>query len=293
MPVDNESPPGSWKREMEAAPWAYKATTLEIKDPTIYPHAARFNKDYQLLFRDRDQEETFIRAMTQLAALLKLNKDDSGATLHDDLMVWFRNLFFLTEERFQDSFKEFEGDLGLRARMWRIYNLCWGLHQASYVRGDVVDIGCYEAKSTKVFCNYNNGLFKGEVIRKGLYLFDLFENPPPEAKKGNHGPHLAEEVKTRMARFSPIVVAGDVRETIPAHLPDEICFAHIDLNDAESEAAVMPEVYYRMSTGAVMILDDYGFKRYRKSAEAHQKFLEDRAERVLELPTGQGLLIKT
>lgn len=292
MPVDNESPPGSWKREMEAAPWAYKATTIDARDRTVYPYAARYNKEYELLFRDRDQEETFIRALTQLTALLKLNKSDSGATLHDDLMVWFRNLFFLTEDRFQEAFREFDEDVALRARMWRIYNLCWGLHQSSYVRGDVVDIGCYDGKTTKVFCNYNNGLFKGEVIRKGLYLFDLFENPPPEAKKSNHGPHLADEVKGLLGRYTPIVVAGDVKETIPTQLPDEICFAHIDLNDAEIEAHVMPEIYYRMSTGAIMIFDDYGFKRYRKSAEIHQKFLEDRAEKILELPTGQGLLVK-
>lgn len=288
MPVDKDSPPGSWQREMEAAPWHYKPVTIEAKDTTVYPHAATYNKDYQLLFRDKDHQELFVRAVTQLSALLKLNKENSGSTLHDDMMVWFRNLFFLTEERFQEAFKEFENDLGLRARMWRIYNLCWGVNQASYVRGDVVDIGCYEAKSTKVFCNYNNDLFKG----KGLYLFDIFDNPPAEAKKGNHGPHLADEVKGRMARYNPIVVAGDVTKTIPAHLPDEICFAHIDLNDAAAEAYVMPEVYLRMQPGAVMILDDYGFKRYRKSAEAHQNFLQNRAEKVLELPTGQGLLVK-
>lgn len=289
MPVDNESEPGAWKREMEAAPWLYKPIEVGMKDMTVYPHAATYNKDYQLLFRDRDHQEAFLRVLSQVSAMLKTNREDSGSTLHDDLLVWFRNLFFLTEERFQEAFREFEQDQMLRARMWRIYNLCWGVNQASYVRGDVIDIGCYEAKSTKVFCNYNKDLFKG----KGLYLFDIFDNPPAEAKKYNHGPHLVEEVKGRMARFNPIVVPGDVTQTIPASLPDEICFAHIDLNDADAEAYVMPEVYLRMPPGGVMILDDYGFKRYRKSAEAHQKFLQNRPEKVLELPTGQGLLIKT
>lgn len=288
MPVDKDSPPGSWQREIDAAPWHYKPTTIEAKDTTVYPHGARFNKDYQLLFQSKEQEELFLSAMGQIKIILKANQPDSGSTLHDDILVWFRNLFFLTEERFQEAFKEFENDLALRARMWRIYNLCWGVNQAAYVRGDVVDIGCYEAKSTKIFCNYNKDLLR----MKGLYLFDMFDNPPIEAKKGNHGPHLADEVKTRMARFNPIVTAGDVKNTIPTNLPDEICFVHIDLNDAETEAHVMPEVYYRMSPGAVMILDDYGFKRYRKSAEVHQKFLENKAERVLELPTGQGLLVK-
>lgn len=288
MPVDNESEPGAWKREMEHAPWLYKTTTIEAKDTTIYPFVAAYNKDYKDLFVDRDHQEVFARAITQLNALLKINKPDSGSTMHDDLIVWFRNLFFLTDEKFQDAFREFESDNALRARMWRIYNLCWAVNQASYIRGDVVDIGCYEAKSTKVFCMYNKDFLR----MKALYLFDMFDNPPQESKKGNHGPHLADEVTTRMARFKPIVVPGDVTKTIPAHLPDQICFAHIDLNNAEAEAHVMPEVYHRMSPGAMMVLDDYGFRRYRESAEVHQKFLEGKPERVLELPTGQGLLVK-
>jgi hypothetical protein len=50
-------------------------------------------------------------------------------------------------------------------------------------------------------------------------------------------------------------------------------------------------VYERLLPGAVVVFDDYGFRRYRESALRHQKFLKGK-EQVLELPTGQGLLVK-
>jgi hypothetical protein len=166
--------------------------------------------------------------------------------------------------------------------------LCWALSQAAHVAGDVVDIGCYEARSTHVFCTYNKDLLK----YKALYLFDYFDAPAGDHKKALHGPKLEELVAKRMADFEPFVCPGSVTDTIPKHLPDEICFAHIDLNSAEAEAHVMPEVYERMSRGGIIVFDDYGFARYRNSALAHQKFLSKKLERILELPTGQGMMVK-
>ncbi len=95
-----------------------------------------------------------------------------------------------------------------------------------------------------------------------------------------------------MAEFEPCITAGSVMDTVPKHLPDEICFAHIDLNSAEAEAHVMPEIYERMTKGGIVVFDDYGFARYRDSALVHQKFLANKPERILELPTGQGMMVK-
>jgi hypothetical protein len=47
-----------------------------------------------------------------------------------------------------------------------------------------------------------------------------------------------------------------------------------------------------MVPGAVLILDDYGWLGYRAQKLAEDPWFEKRGYRVLELPTGQGLLIK-
>lgn len=252
------------------------------------PIGAFLNKDYQLLFDSEQRFKAFVATLSHIAKDLQINAPHGHATFHDDLLVWFRNLFFLTDERFQEAFSEFDGDTTLRARMWRIYNLCWALNQGLNVAGDVVDVGCYDGKTTKVFCKYN----KDEMQGRNLYVFDFFDNAPEESRKSAHGPDLAAVVKKRLKEYRPIITAGDVTQTIPKMLPDQISFAHIDLNYAEAESHVFPEVYSRMERGAVAVFDDFGFRRYRESAEAHRDFLSDKPERILELPTGQGLFIK-
>ena len=47
-----------------------------------------------------------------------------------------------------------------------------------------------------------------------------------------------------------------------------------------------------MAAGALLVLDDYGFVRYRDSQEREKAYFRAMGETVLELPTGQGLFIK-
>lgn len=255
---------------------------------TIKPTTLLINKDYVGLLTDEDKQQRFVGALRALVDILGVDYPNTTATIHDDLAVWFRNLFFMEDPRFETALAPYKDDITLRARAWRIHNLCWALSQAAHIAGDIVDIGCYEARSTHVFCTYNRELIK----HKGLHLFDWFDAPDGDHKKALHGPELHKVVAERMAEFDPLIYSGSVLETIPAQLPDEICFAHIDLNNAEAEAHVMPEVYPRMRRGGIIVFDDYGFARYRDSALAHQKFLADKPERVMELPTGQGLMVK-
>lgn len=254
----------------------------------LLPLGAFFNKQYGDVVPSDEQRAELLNAIKTMHEILRFNTADSGATFHDDLMVWFRNLFFTNEAQFQDAFREFQYDLPMRARMWRLYNLCWALGHALHTEGDVLDIGCYDGKTAKVFCNYNKDRLEG----RNVCLFDLFDNSPKESRKPAHGPYLAIRVEQLMSKYHGVVVKGDVKETIPAALPDKICFAHIDLNFADAEAHVFPEVYARMSRGGVVVFDDFGFKRYRESAQVHFDFLADKPEKILELPTGQGLFFK-
>ena len=244
------------------------------------------NKDYARMFSTDDERKEFFAAVTKMVEMM--HKGGVPYTLHDDMLVWFRSMFWLHDPKYVEAMREFEDDVLLRARAWRIHNLCWALSQAAHVDGDIVDVGCYEAKSTAVFCNYNEPLIWG----KNLYLFDYFDAPDGDHKKTLHGPGLAAKVERRMRKFRPVMCGGDVFETIPRQLPDEICFAHLDLNGHEAEAHVMPELYSRMPKGAILVFDDYGFARYQQSGLAHQKFLENKPEKILELPTGQGVMVK-
>jgi len=41
-----------------------------------------------------------------------------------------------------------------------------------------------------------------------------------------------------------------------------------------------------------IVFDDYGWKHFKKQRDAENRFMADRGHFILELPTGQGLVIK-
>jgi O-methyltransferase len=47
-----------------------------------------------------------------------------------------------------------------------------------------------------------------------------------------------------------------------------------------------------MVAGAIMVLDDYGWRPHIGQKQAWDGFAAERSLKVLALPTGQGLLIK-
>jgi hypothetical protein len=48
----------------------------------------------------------------------------------------------------------------------------------------------------------------------------------------------------------------------------------------------------RLVPGALMLLDDYAYRGHRPQKVAMDRFAQTRANKILSLPTGQGLLIK-
>ena len=242
----------------------------------MIPFAAMFHKDYQDFSPEKRLEVQ--KALQQLMSLLGANKGND-CTLHDDLFVWFRNLFFTTDPRFDAACNGL--NFALRARLWRLYTLCWACEQA-LGKGDIVDIGTYDGRALEVVLRYQTSL-------PAVHAYDLFDNVPEEARKADHGPNLFEQVRQRLAPFNVTVHKGDICAVTA--LPERIGFCQIDLNNAEAEGYIFPLVYERLQAGSIVVFDDYGFRRYRESALTHQRFLEGK-EQVLELPSGQGLLVK-
>ena len=50
---------------------------------------------------------------------------------------------------------------------------------------------------------------------------------------------------------------GYVSETVPHNLPDEICFAHVDLDLYEPTLHILRNIIPRMVKGGIIIIDDY------------------------------------
>ena len=88
------------------------------------------------------------------------------------------------------------------------------------------------------------------------------------------------------------LIRGRVPESFTNTLPESIAFAHIDLNDPTAEAGALEQIFPRLSEHGVIIFDDYGWWFHSDQKIAVDEVAERFGTRILELPTGQGLLIK-
>ena len=256
----------------------------------IPPHFAFFNPSYQEPpFTSAPVRTAFQGTLQTLAQILGANAAGSGTHFADDLLVWFRNLGFTEDPEFCDAMEPYGQDPVLRARIWRIYTLCWAARSCLGLEGDFVDIGCYDGKTVDVirrYCRYG-------TVEKDYVLYDLFDYHPTEPPKANHGPELFGKVRALFAdkpRFK--VVKGFLPGAMSGTLPDRIAFCQIDLNSAAAELECLRIIFDRVTVGGLIVLDDYGFGRYRESHETQKAFAREHGQAIFECPTGQGIIIR-
>jgi predicted O-methyltransferase YrrM len=107
-----------------------------------------------------------------------------------------------------------------------------------------------------------------------------------------HSPDLYREVQARFADMPNVVVTqGKVPDSL-TNAPDKIAFLHIDMNNVAAEIGALDTLFDRMVPGGVLIFDDFGWLAYRRQQEAEIAWFAQRGYSILELATGQGMVIK-
>jgi hypothetical protein len=171
--------------------------------------------------------------------------------------------------------------------------LAWAARTAlrREVPGDFVECACYRGTGARIVCDT---VGFGETGRK-YYLYDLFDHDPsmPHRPMDLHSNTLyADTVKRFADQPNVIVTQGWVPQILHKVAPEKIAFLHIDLNNADAEIGALEFLFDRVSPGAPIVFDDYGWLGYRDQKLAEDPWLAARGYHVLELPTGQGLVIK-
>ena len=64
------------------------------------------------------------------------------------------------------------------------------------------------------------------------------------------------------------------------------------MNNVTAEIAALEALFDKVSPGGIIILDDYGWIGYVDQQRAERAWFAERGYAVLEMPTGQGLVIK-
>ena len=102
-----------------------------------------------------------------------------------------------------------------------------------------------------------------------------------------------DQVRQRFADFSNVhVIKGEVPKSFEQSAPEKISFLHIDMHDPAAEVGAIEQLYDRVELGTAIIFNDYGWRAHREQKLAEDRFFEGIGQQILEIPTGQGLLIK-
>ena len=213
----------------------------------------------------------------------------------DMLITFQRNMSFHEDARFMQAFTSEAGDEQEKSLIWRLHVLCWCALNCLRREGDFVECGVYRGFSSSVAARYLE--FGGRD--KQWYLYDTFSGiPADQLNPGDDSPAiyraegLYESCRARFAQYANVhVIRGRIPEVLRERAPGKVAFLHLDMNSAQAESAALEFFSDRFSPGAMVLLDDYGWRGYRPQKLVADAFFGKKGCPIVELPTGQGLVI--
>lgn len=225
----------------------------------------------------------------------------------DGLITGSRNVSFLRKKRFTDAYRYgmFSGHMiGGEASIdlhieWRVAVCCWAAQHATRLPGDFVECGVNTGILSLAVCKYVGF----NDIDKSFYLFDTFAGIPVAQMSEDERtdrfisntkyPDCYELARENFGHFPRAhLVRGTVPESLSTVQIDRVAYLSIDMNIAYPERKAIEHFWPKLSTGAIVVLDDYGWTRYEAQKEAMDEFAMSVGVEILTLPTGQGLVVK-
>lgn len=231
-----------------------------------------------------------------------------GANYHGDgLAVWNKNVKFLSDPKFVQAYDLAAGSghlFGVRGEKlkveWRVNTALWAAQQAMRLEGDFVECGVNTGILSLAICNYLD--FNSRD--KCFYLFDTYSGIPEDKvdyaesvenirQKNKYYIDCYEIAKRNFAPWPRAqLVRGRVPDTLTTVPIDKVSYLSLDMNIAEPELAALIHFWPRLVSGAIVLLDDYGWETCEQQKTAIDGFARQVDTPVLFLPTGQGIIVK-
>ncbi len=214
-----------------------------------------------------------------------------GLFVGDNLITMGKRLGFLDDKILMEAFLRNAETVAERGALWRIVTLVWAARSALRVEGDFVECGCYKGNSARIVSE----VVGFADLPRHYYLYDLFQHDEsmPHHSMLEHSETLVDQVRARFSDMANVTITqGRVPDSLAQAAPEKIAFMHLDLNNADAEIGALEILFDRISPGGILILDDFGWLAYQDQMIAEVQWMLKRGYRILELPTGQGLVIK-
>lgn len=174
-------------------------------------------------------------------------------------------------------------------RKYTVYQLIQLVLNSS---GETAECGAYKGATSYFICHRIQGLGKTHHVFdsfQGLSEPTAFDNPVWKAG------HLAADdsyIRTILKDFDFVHYhVGWIPEKFPEVAEQRFCFLHLDLDLYQPTLDSLQFFYERMTAYGIIICDDYGFLSCVGVTSAMDEFFADKPEKIIALPTGQGLVV--
>jgi len=237
--------------------------------------------------------------------IASLNATDSGGFFSGDSMILCgRTMGFLQDQRFMSSFRDSLARYENAAAKPQLEQLIWRKHVLSTTAknclaldGDFIECGVEYGFGVDVVSRYVDF---GDV-QKQWWLYDTFSGVPSEQidPGTTPNPQIAydKQYEAVVQKFSHLenvrVLKGSLPDAFDQGMPAKIAFLHIDMNNAYAEVATLIQLIDRVALGGHIILDDFGWTAFSRQHTSETALFDQLGLAITELPTGQGLVVKT
>jgi O-methyltransferase len=229
----------------------------------------------------------------------------------DRLLTLDKVAEFREDPAFQSALKQANSSTGANQYespdgiSWRYHTLIWAARTCLHLPGDFVECGVFRGDMTWMITQ----TVDLQAAGKRFYLYDTFAGLDPKYSSEDDfsdspsffrfidreykSSDIEAHVRRRFSEKPYVhVTKGVVPDVLHDVSPERIAFLHLDMNSPRAEQAALEFLFSRIVPGGIIIFDDYGWKQFQKQKESTDRVMAERGHVILELPTGQGLVVK-
>lgn len=182
--------------------------------------------------------------------------------------------------------------------VWRCYELWTLVGELQAIPGAILEVGVWRGGTGAIMATRAAALGFTETV----YLCDTWEDVVKtgavdtyyhDGKHDNTSPEIVEELVRRAGLTNVQLLRGIFPEDTGDKIADETFrLCHIDVDVYQSAKDVLEWIWPRLSTGGVVVFDDYGFPACPGVTKLvdEQKMHDDRL--VLHNLNGHGIIVK-
>ena len=245
--------------------------------------------------RDRVPKSTrqrLIHAINRLSGNYLSRPLYGKATYNRDGLATAHNADFIEEPRFEAAYEagKATGSWTFGDPTWRAYIVCWATERGALLDGDFVECGvnrggyALTAISTSASSSSPSGSSCSTPTRGWRIATSRRRRHARGVRVGEYEPCYEAVVRTFSPYPNVTIIKGAVPETLSEVTAERIAFLSLDMNTREPEIAAAECFWDRLSSGAAIVLDDYGWRKHFEQKLAFDEFARHAACRSCRCP---------